>query len=88
MITENMRLRAGLMDLKSISHINAIATEELGLTQEVSQRIFLADPVEPEKIESRTQFVIDTEIPDWLENAIVGSGRVRAESRKDSVSKK
>jgi hypothetical protein len=84
LISENMRLRANLMDLKSLSNINAVVTERFGLTQSVSQRIFLADPVEPRKSENKSGFAGDIEIPDWLENAVIGSGRIRAEQPADS----
>jgi hypothetical protein len=82
MITENMQIRASLMDLKSISHVDEIVTRDFGLTQNVSQRRFLQDPVIKDKIESKLAFASEDKIPDWLEDAVVGSGRVRAETQK------
>jgi hypothetical protein len=83
LISENMRLRANLLDLKSLSQISKVVTEQYGLTQNVSQRIFISDPVTPEKKQSKLEFVGDMkDVPDWLDNAISGSGRVRAESKK------
>jgi hypothetical protein len=84
MIAENTQLRAALMDMKSITRINEIVTKDFGLTQNVSQRMFLSDPVSREKVESKLNFAVETDIPDWLENAVVGSGRVRAETRKNN----
>jgi hypothetical protein len=83
LISENMRLRAELMDFKSLSRINAVVTKEFGLTQNVFEKIFLADPVTPEKKQNKLGFAGEMEIPDWLETAVVGSGRVRADSPKD-----
>jgi hypothetical protein len=82
MITENMQIRASLMDLKSISRIDEIVTSDFGLTQDVSRRRFLPDPVTKDKIESKLAFASEDKIPDWLEDAVVGSGRVRAETQK------
>jgi hypothetical protein len=82
MVAENTQLRAALMDLKSISHIDDIATKEFGLTQNVSERHFLPDPVSKEKIDLKLNFASEDKIPDWLEDAVVGSGRVRAETQK------
>jgi len=80
LIAENMRLRAGLLDLKSLAKVGKIAREN-GLTQNVARHIFLSDPVRPEKKPSKLDFASDTEVvPDWLDNAISGSGRVRAET--------
>lgn len=84
-IAENMRIRASLLDLKSLSAINKVVTQRFGLTQNVSQRIFISDPVAPEKKQSRPDFVGDMkDAPDWLDNAIFGSGRIRAESEKET----
>jgi hypothetical protein len=82
MITENMQIRASLMDLKSITRIGEIVTKDFGLTQNVSHRQFLQDPVIKDKIESKLVFASEDKIPDWLEDAVVGSGRVRAETQK------
>ena len=83
LISENMRLRAELTDLKSLSQINSVVTKRFGLTQNVSERIFLTDPVTPVKNRSKTEFAGDIDMPDWLETAVTGSGRVRAEPAKD-----
>jgi hypothetical protein len=84
LIAENMRLKASLMDLKSISQIDKIVTVVYGLTQNVSGRLILSDPVTRAKKIDKLNFAGDGEMPDWLENAVVGSGRVRAEEPKDS----
>jgi hypothetical protein len=79
LMAENMRIRANLLDLKSISEISKVMAD-YGLTQNVSQRIFLSDPVAPEKKPSKLEFVDDmNNVSDLLDNAISGSGRVRAE---------
>jgi hypothetical protein len=82
LVAENMRIRADLLDIKSISQINSVVTKEYGLTQNVSKRIFLSDPVPHEKGDSKINFVGNNDIPDWLETAVMGSGSVRAESEK------
>jgi hypothetical protein len=82
LVAENMRIRADLLDIKSISQINSVVTKEYGLTQNVSQRIFISDPVPPEKEASKVNFAGNDDIPDWLETAVMGSGSVRAESNK------
>ena len=87
LISENMRFRAALVDLKSLSRIHAVVTREFGLTQNVSERIFLADPVKPEKRQSKIDFAGEMEMPDWLETAVIGSGRIRAEQPADSGKK-
>jgi hypothetical protein len=82
LVAENMRLRGTLLDLKSLSAMGKFA-REFGLTQNVSRRIFLSDPVQQEKKPGKFDFANETEVvPDWLDNAISGSGRVRAESDK------
>ena len=82
MITENTQLHAALMDLKSLSRIDEIATKNFGLTLDVSERHFLADPVSKDKFDNKLIFASEDKIPEWLEEAIVGSGRVRAETQK------
>ena len=82
LISENTRLRANLMDLKSLSQVDLVVTTKFGLTQDVSRRIFFDDPVKTEK-KNRANFAAEPEIPGWLEDAVIGSGRVRAESRRD-----
>ncbi len=79
LISENMRVRTELTDLKSLTHINAVVTREFGLTQNVSERIFLADPVKRENKPSKHEFAGDLNVPNWLETAVVGSGGIRAE---------
>jgi hypothetical protein len=81
LISENMRLRADLLDLKSLSRVSAIATARFGLTQNVSSRIFINDPVAPER-KDRAKFAAAVEAPGWLDDAVIGSGRVRAEPGK------
>jgi hypothetical protein len=79
LMAENMSLKASLLDLKSLSEVSKVMAE-YGLTQNVSQRIFLSDPVTPEKKPSKLEFVDDmNNVSDLLDNAISGSGRVRAE---------
>jgi cell division protein FtsL len=79
LVSENMRLRVELTELKSRSRIDAVVTREFGLTLDVSERIILTDPVAREKKPSRLEFASGAETPDWLETAIVGSGRIRAD---------
>src|SRR5512140_2269152 len=56
MIAENARLKGQLMDLKSISAVGKIVTEQFGLTQNVARRIIITDPVPVEKIENKLSF--------------------------------
>jgi hypothetical protein len=84
LIAENLRLRAGLMDLKSLSEINKVVTTLFGLTQNVSARLFLSDPVDPEKKYDKINFAVEKDIPDWLETAVTGSDHVKAETPKES----
>jgi hypothetical protein len=80
--SENTRLSAELADLKSLSRIHVVVTREYGLTQNVAQRIFLADPVTPKKKHGRLEFASETGILDWLETTMAGSNVTRADSPK------
>jgi hypothetical protein len=82
LMVENSKIKAELDDLKSLSNIDKIATAQFGLTQNVSQRITLPDPVLSQPANSRSGFVLKEDIPDWLEQTVTGSGKVRAEPPK------
>lgn len=83
-IAENARLHANLLELKSIASIHKVVTEQFGLTQNVSQRIFLTDPVAAKKKQDKSYLVVkDNGIPEWIDNSVFGSGRVRAESDQE-----
>jgi hypothetical protein len=82
-IAENMHLRAKLLDLKSLSSINKVVTKRFGLTQNVSQRIFISDPVKQDRRPNTLDLVGDLkDVPDWIDNAVFNAGRIRAESEK------
>jgi hypothetical protein len=81
LISENMKLKSNLQEIKSLSAINKIVTEKYGLTHNVSRRIFLTDPVMTAQQPNKLNLVGDMrDLPDWIDNSIFGSGRVRAES--------
>lgn len=83
MIAENARLRGQLMDLKSISAIDKIVTEQFGLTQNVARRIIITDPVPTEKIDNKLNFAGNRpDFTDWLEDIVVNSSKVMADSPK------
>ncbi len=83
-IAENAALHAKLLELKSIASIHKVVTRQFGLTQNVSQRIFLTDPVAGNKKRANNEMVLyDKGIPDWIDNSVFGSGRVRAEQDQE-----
>ncbi len=84
MIAENSRLKGQLMDLKSISAIDKVVTEQFGLTQNVARRITLTDPVaaEPKK-ETKLNFASDEiDLLDRVEEAVVTQGKALADPKK------
>jgi hypothetical protein len=84
LITENTRLYVNLQDLKSLSAVDKVVREKFGLTQNVAQRLLLTDPVTKNRQPNRLELVGDSkDLPDWIDNAVFGSGRVRAESEKN-----
>lgn len=86
LIAENSRLRAQLLDLKSLSAINKVVTEQYGLTQNVSERVLLRDPVTAVRDKERTNFAAaKPDIYDWLEGAVINSGKVLADPPKASA---
>jgi hypothetical protein len=83
MIAENARLRGQLMDLKSISAIDKIVTEQFGLTQNVARRIIITDPVPTEKTDDKLNFAsTKPDLTDWLEDIVANSSKVMADSPK------
>ena len=76
--TENAQHEARLAELKSIENVHYVVSIRFGLTQEVSERVFLIDPVHARPIDRSTQFVDDFKIPDWIEEAVFGTDAVYA----------
>jgi len=81
--TENSRLKGELTELKSLTNVNKVVTKRFGLTQNVSSRVFLQDPIKPAGRVSRFHLVDMQEITDWLERAVFKSGHVTAEEQKN-----
>ncbi len=81
--TENSRLKGELTELKSLTKVNKVVTKRFGLTQNVSSRVFLQDPIKPAGRVSRFHLVDMQEITDWLERAVFKSGHVTAEEQKN-----
>jgi hypothetical protein len=81
--TENSRLKSELTKLKSLTNVNKVVTRQFGLTQNVSSRVFLQDPVKPAGRVSRFHLVDMQEITDWLERAVFKSGHVTAEEQQN-----
>ena len=82
-IAENARLKGQLMDLKSISAIDKIVTEQFGLTQNVARRIIITDPVPIEKVDNKLNFASNKpDLTDWLEDIVANSSKVMADSPK------
>jgi hypothetical protein len=81
--TDNSRLKGELTELKSLTNVNNIVTKRYGLTQNVSSRVFLRDPVKPAARMSKFHLVDMQEITDWLERAVFKSGHITAEERKN-----
>ncbi len=84
LISENSGLRASLMDIKSLSAVGKIVTRRFGLTQKVSGRLQVKDPVVPSRVEDRTDFVNMDVVADAIEDAVFRAGKVTAEEQKKS----
>ncbi len=81
--TANSRLNGELAELKSLTNVNNVVTKRFGLTQNVSSRIFLRDPIRPSSHVSKFHLVDMQEITDWLERAVFKSGHVTAEEQRN-----
>ncbi|MEE9553774.1 MAG: hypothetical protein V3W18_05700 [candidate division Zixibacteria bacterium] len=81
---DNSRLKTGLAELKSLMVVDKTVSRRLGLTQKVSGRIFLEDPVKSSGAETKFDFVDMDDVTDWLEGEVLRSGKVNAkESGED-----
>ncbi len=83
LMTENAHLKGELTELKSLTNVNNVVTKRFGLTQNVSSRVFLQDPIKPAGRMSKYHLVDMQEITDWLERAVFKSGHVTAEEQKN-----
>jgi hypothetical protein len=83
LMTENAHLKGELTELKSLTNVNNVVTKRFGLTQNVSSRVFLQDPIKPAGRMSKFHLVDMQEITDWLERAVFKSGHVTAEEQKN-----
>jgi hypothetical protein len=83
-ITENSHLKSSLTELKSLTSVNKVITERFGLTQNVSARVFLQDPVRSAGHTGKFHLVDMQEVTDWLERAVFKSGHVTAEEQQNS----
>jgi hypothetical protein len=81
LVAENAKLRTDLMDLKSLSAVDKAVSGKFGLTQKVMGRIFLNDPVERGDWVKAVDFVDLDNVTEWLEEAVVKSGKVTAKER-------
>ena len=88
MIAENSRLRGQLLNLKSITSIDKIVTEQFGLTQNVARRIIITDPVPVDKGDYKLNLVSNNpDLTDWLEDIVSNSNKVLADSPKPPAKK-
>lgn len=67
-----------LSKLKSLTSVDSAVTAQLRLTQNVSARIFLDDPVRPSRGGKKYDFVDMDEVADWLESEAVRAGKAAA----------
>ncbi len=81
--TDNSHLKGKLTELKSLTNVNNVVTRRYGLTQNVSSRTFLRDPIKPAGRMSKFHLVDMQEITDWLEQAVFKSGHITAEEQKN-----
>jgi len=66
------------MNFKSLTSIDHAVRRDLNLTQKVKSRIFLQDPVTGNERKRALDLVDMDKISNWLEDAVVKSGRVTA----------
>jgi hypothetical protein len=83
LISENSRLKGQLTEMKSLTNVNKIVADRFGLTQDVSSRVFIRDPIKPSGHISKFHLVDMEEITDWLERAVFKSGHITAEEQQD-----
>lgn len=81
--TENSHLKGELAELKSLTRVNKVVTEQFGLTQNVSSRVFLQEPIKPAGHVGKFHLVDMQEVTDWLERAVFKSGQVTAEEQQN-----
>ena len=83
LLFENSRSRTELAELKSLMAVDKAVTHRLNLTQKVSARIFLEDPVKSVRAGKKYDFVDMDDVTDWLEGEVIRSGKVTAKERED-----
>jgi len=76
--SDNAKLKSELMNFKSLTSIDHAVRRDLNLTQKVKSRIFLQDPVTGNERKRALDLVDMDKISNWLEDAVVKSGRVTA----------
>lgn len=81
LLADNSQLQMQLADLKSLIAVDRVATRELSLTQNVRGRIYLDDPVKSPIPGKSIDYVNMDDVTDWLENAVVRSGKVAAKEQ-------
>jgi len=82
---DNSQLQTELTELKSLIAVDKVATRQLYLTQNVHGRIYLQDPVKATSQGKAFDFVSMDDITDWLEEAVVRSGKVTAKERSSET---
>jgi len=75
---DNTQLQMELTELKSLIAVDKVATRKLCLTQNVHGRIYLQDPVKRTTPGKAFDYVNIDKVTDWLEDAVVRSGKVTA----------
>ncbi len=83
LLFEISQSRNQLADLKSLTTVDKIVTRGMNLTQKVSARIFLEDPVKFSPAGKRSDFVDMDDVTDWLESEAVRAGKVTAKENED-----
>jgi len=83
LVTDNSRLRTELMNSKSLTAVDYTVTRDLNLTQKVESRLFLTDPVKYSGHKKPFDFVDMDDVTDWLEDAVVRSGKVTAKENSE-----
>jgi hypothetical protein len=86
LIAEISEYRAELMDLKSISHVGKVV-RKYGLTQNVAERLTIEIPRDKGMEYDRKLLVDMDSFADWLEEAVLRSGKVNAGEQKEKVNK-
>jgi hypothetical protein len=84
-IAENTRMKADLQDRKSLSSIDNVVTKRFGLTQNVSSRLYLEDPVKRDNIPDPKYFVDIDKLVETAEDMMFGAGQANAKTNKKQL---